>query len=686
MTSLKTVSASTGAQTTHTKYRPDIDGLRAIAVGAVVIFHAFPSLLKGGFIGVDIFFIISGFLISQILFSSLDKQKFSLLDFYSRRINRIYPALITVLASCLIFGWLALLPDEYKQLGKHTAGGAGFVANLLLWRESGYFDVLSESKPLLHLWSLGVEEQFYIVWPLFLALLWKSKLNKPITISIFIAASFYLNVSLSSSNPTAAFYSPLTRFWELLLGAMLAYKTTYARSAPLTTPALTNGKSSSHSPNLSNFIENLQAFVGLALIGVGFALITKQNMFPGYWALLPSLGTVLIIHAGPDAWFNKNILSHRFMVFVGLISFPLYLWHWPLLSFLRVIEGELPSPVSRSIAVTASVVLAWATYRLIEIPLRYKTTGKAKTITLFFLMGVLGLIGLAIYKADGLPKRAALATLEQKSNDLNFYQLSQCKDEKLLSQSMSWCNKSTPSSTENIILWGDSHAEHLFPGIKSLSQENWLLIGRHSCPPILGEKAWLTSASKEDCELANNAAINLIAKSDAKVVVLAWLGNLYTSDKGLAPEHILINDENPQNRYIIGEINDPSHKQELFNAAMTRTVQTLLDLGKQVVIVKDTPEFMFDPRACLSRPFRPEARDCSVPKQQFITRNAAYSMLLDRLAGMSPNVKIFDAASVFCDAQRCTQSDPQHEYFRDGHHLSNEGSLKVARQLIELTH
>jgi peptidoglycan/LPS O-acetylase OafA/YrhL len=209
----------------HPKYRPDIDGLRAIAVLSVVIFHAFPNLLKGGFIGVDIFFVISGFLISTIILSGLKHDSFSFIEFYSRRIKRIYPALLLVLIASFIFGWFALLADEYKQLGKHIAGGAGFISNFILWKESSYFDNAAETKPLLHLWSLGIEEQFYIVWPLLLWIAWKQRLNILTLVLIVMIISFVLNVNTIQSDSTAAFYSPQTRFWELLIGSILAYAT-----------------------------------------------------------------------------------------------------------------------------------------------------------------------------------------------------------------------------------------------------------------------------------------------------------------------------------------------------------------------------------------------------------------------------------------------------------------------------
>ena len=219
---------------THPNYRADIDGLRAIAVIAVVFYHAFPGskVLTGGFIGVDIFFVISGYLISTIIIGNLERGSFSFIEFYSRRIRRIFPALLTILIASIVFGWFALLAYEYKQLGKQIAGGAGFISNFLFWQESGYFDNAVDTKPLLHLWSLGIEEQFYIIWPLILWLAFKKRVYVFTMLITIMAASFSLNINEVTSNGVAAFYSPQTRFWELLAGSILAYLTLHKKIHP----------------------------------------------------------------------------------------------------------------------------------------------------------------------------------------------------------------------------------------------------------------------------------------------------------------------------------------------------------------------------------------------------------------------------------------------------------------------
>ena len=371
------------AHLSHPKYRPDIDGLRAIAVLSVVAFHAFPSWVKGGFIGVDVFFVISGYLISTIIFENLDKGTFSFYEFYSRRIRRIFPALLLVLIACFAFGWFALLADEYKQLGKHIAAGAGFLSNFILWNEAGYFDNSAETKPLLHLWSLGIEEQFYIVWPLLLWFAWKRKFNLLSITVVVVVASFILNLKGVKQDMVATFYSPQTRFWELLSGSFLAWFTLYKKDAFTGIKSkidvwLSRIVCSEKQDNDGRTLSNVISFVGLFLLLYGFWRINKELSYPGKWALVPVLGAVLIITAGSKAWVNRTILSNKLAVWFGLISFPLYLWHWPILSFARIVESEVPSRNIRIAAVVLSIALAWLTYKLVERPIRFGNYSKVK--------------------------------------------------------------------------------------------------------------------------------------------------------------------------------------------------------------------------------------------------------------------------------------------------------------------
>ncbi len=336
----------------HPKYRPDIDGLRAIAVFAVIGFHAFPQKVAGGFVGVDVFFVISGFLISTIIFSDLERETFSIAEFYNRRIRRIFPALILVMAASLAFGWFVLVPDEYLHLGKHLISSALFIQNFILWKESGYFDTGAQEKPLLHLWSLAIEEQFYIFWPLLLVWGWKRRLSI-LTITVTVAVlSFSANILATYIDSSADYYLPVTRFWELMIGGILAYI-------------------SLHRPDLLRHYKNLQGLVGITLIGLSIFLINDKQSFPGWWALLPVLGTAIIISAGPAAYTNKKLLSNKLLVWAGLISYPLYLWHWPLLSFGYIINPSL-SRFDKILLIVSAIIAAILTYRFIELPLRTK--------------------------------------------------------------------------------------------------------------------------------------------------------------------------------------------------------------------------------------------------------------------------------------------------------------------------
>jgi peptidoglycan/LPS O-acetylase OafA/YrhL len=422
----------------HPRYRRDIDGLRAIAVLSVIGFHAFPEWFKGGFIGVDIFFVISGFLITTILAASLDRGDLHPLAFYRRRIRRIFPALALVLIACCCFGWFALLADEYKRLGKHVAAGAGFIANFVLWRESGYFDNAAETKPLLHLWSLAVEEQFYIIWPLLFWLAAKVRRLLLPMIALVAVASFAAGIRESQRDVATAFYSPYTRFWEIATGALLAYL---------------GSRIDADKPHIT---ENIQSLSGACLIAVGLIFITKDTAFPGWWALLPTLGATLIISAGPHAWLNRNVLSSGAFVFVGLISYPLYLWHWPLISFVHMTVADVPSPGIRIAAVLASIGLAWLTYRLIETPVRAGLTRVWQPTALLALMAAICSFGYYCYRRDGLPTRSGLTSAmrpEQVQAELDRY----------------WSATGTnfDGHTPKVIVYGDSQAWDIFSALKN---------------------------------------------------------------------------------------------------------------------------------------------------------------------------------------------------------------------------
>lgn len=362
----------TSEETSEIGYRPDVDGLRAVAIISVVVFHYFPHLLTGGFTGVDIFFVISGFLISSILYKEIELGTFKFLRFYGRRIRRIFPALILVLMVTYLFYSHFLLSSDLRQLGKHILGAAAFCANFVYWRESGYFDAAATMKPLLHIWSLGIEEQFYFVWPILLLLLYKY--TKPQwMISLLLISSFGYGLYCVRTDLTTAFYSPFSRFWELMVGGLLAF---VLRQRPTT----------ERNPN------HVLSILGAFFMLIGLLIIDKDRAFPGWLALLPTMGAMLIILAGQMAVINR-FLSTRMMVGIGLISYPLYLWHWPALVGYKIVFGQQPTGMAAVGLIFMCVTLSYLTWRFLEIPIRTKWPKGISTWTLITLMGLMAVLG-----------------------------------------------------------------------------------------------------------------------------------------------------------------------------------------------------------------------------------------------------------------------------------------------------
>lgn len=671
----------------HPKYRPDIDGLRAVAVLSVVAFHAFPNWIKGGFIGVDIFFVISGFLISSIIFENLDKGTFSFSEFYARRIKRIFPALVLVLIASLALGWFALLADEYKQLGKHTTAGAGFVSNLALWKEAGYFDNSAETKPLLHLWSLGIEEQFYIIWPLLLWLAWKGGFNL-LTITIIVASiSFFLNIKGVKQDAVATFYSPQTRFWELLSGSLLAWGMLYKKGAyagfntKLDTwlgAALYKQAPKADGKTLSNVL----SFVGFFLLVYGFWKINKQFSFPGKWALLPVIGAVLLILAGPKAWVNRTLLSKRVAVWFGLISFPLYLWHWPLLSFARIVEGEVPSRKIRIAVIILSVVLAWLTYKLLERRIRLGGNSKAKVAILVVCMGVIGYVGYNIYSRDGLSFRSIVVKQKAiaESFDWKYWENPDCRKKFGISP----CQYS--SEPLSLMIVGDSHGNHLYPGLVNALQADAGVISAGTCTPTSGVKLLVNKNQAEHpCAtndyLAQNIKI-LDANPTIKTVILSsfWrpvLEGGFINER--EREHwggIRVESALPEERGLPPD--------ELIYRGIKRTISELKRREKDVIFVRDTPDFELDIRdICLKRFALARDAECQLPRSTFDNRRSKENLLVERLRKDFPDLKLLDPFDTFCNAESCFLSVNGISLYRDQHHLSEYGSTFLAKSLVD---
>jgi len=375
-----------------------------------------------------VFFVISGFLISTIIFRGMNERMsgrgegkpFSFIDFYSRRVRRIFPSLIFCLLTFLVLGWFVLLPDEYSLFGKHTLGASAYVSNLLLWSEAGdYFQTASQTKPLLHLWSLGIEEQFYLIWPLVLFIAYKLNFNIFTLALMGAIASFGFELHLVKGNPTAAFYSPFLRFWELMAGSILAWLKLYksemfARLADRLTPYLSRVLlRDSSRVNSVSFCSNLLSVLGLVSILIGIFALNGRH-FPGSKALYPVLGAVMMIAAGKDAFLNRYLLSNRVMVWFGLISYPLYIWHWPFLSFAWIVNGEMPELRVRMACVVLAVAMSAITYYLVEPYLRWGRYGGYKAAGLLSVMVIVGVTGYSISHHAGYSDRVTIETDEKK--------------------------------------------------------------------------------------------------------------------------------------------------------------------------------------------------------------------------------------------------------------------------------
>jgi peptidoglycan/LPS O-acetylase OafA/YrhL len=476
-------------------YRPDIDGLRAISILLVVLYHAQPWLVSGGFIGVDIFFVISGFLITRLILSEIEAGDFSALTFYARRVRRIFPALMVVLATVWLIGWFVLLPNAFTLLGENIAAGVGFVSNLFQLYQAGYFAPDAAENPLLHLWSLGIEEQFYIFWPPILLLIAGSK-RRHIYILGLAAASFGASLLIYAGYKDWSFYSPLPRAWELLAGGLIA-EWQLARTPP-------DGLLSRH--------QDLSAAIGLALIIAGAFVLNQASPFPGFGVLLPVAGAMLLILSA-NSRINRTLLSSRPMVMVGLISYPLYLWHWPLLSYLSILRNGIPNVLEIWLGVVVSVCLASLTYYLVELPIRRRAGVVPKLAAGLLALGVCGIVTLT---ASGFGIRFPseirdIAAIKPKDNSGLRNDCFQETATKFADHCIE------PGDRPLLFLWGDSTAASLSSGLQQEARKSGFRLARFAeagCAPVLA------SGVNARCDAANEDAFERLQSAHPDIVLL----------------------------------------------------------------------------------------------------------------------------------------------------------------------
>ncbi|CAB3788222.1 acyltransferase family protein [Pararobbsia alpina] len=672
--SQKNMSPIEATETGRPRYRPDIDGLRAVAVAAVVLFHAFPRLLPGGFVGVDLFFVISGYLITRILCTDLQAGRYSIATFYARRVRRIFPALALVLTTTYVLGWFCLFNGEFKQLGKHIIAGVGFVSNWVLWGEAGYFDQAADTKPLLHLWSLSVEEQYYVFWPLLLAFAFKRG-RVLITIVGVAILSFVLNVLLIPHHAAAAFFLPGSRVWELLAGALFAHL-----------PQLQDRRG--FRILLAPQYQNVLSTLGFALCIGSFIGFNSQLAFPGWWALLPVLGACLLIGAGIEGWVNQRVLAHPVAVGLGKISYPLYLWHWVLLTYATIIAGgNSPAFVRRGI-VAISVGLAWLTTIVVERPVRFGPSRIAKVLVPCLAMLVVAYLGQMTYMRDGLDFRKGYSP----NADVNTAKLgaghefvkASCGVASADQHLFQFC-ETDKRAVSHYAVWGDSKADALYWGLvrESSPGQSWTIIGRPSCAPMVGMRrtsSYVGDDSK-DCVMADQKALHaLIANPDLGTVVLVTAARVLTG----------------QTYERTGDSRrDPSAALDGLDSA----ISALQRAGKHVALVVDNPTLP-DPRSCMDR--KPLAlhvvraalgvtainasAKCAISYQKNLSRTTSYRAVIEQVKQRHPDLLVYDPASVLCDLKSgvCPIAMNGKFLYSYGDHISDYANGRIADQFLPL--
>jgi peptidoglycan/LPS O-acetylase OafA/YrhL len=621
------------------KYRSEIDGLRAVAVIPVILFHAGFEFVSGGFVGVDVFFVISGYLITSILLNDLTSGSFSLLAFYERRARRILPALFFVCFCCMPFAFVWMLPSQLEDFSKSLVAVVLFVSNVLFWREEGYFSAAAELKPLLHTWSLAVEEQFYLLFPVFLFLLWRFGLRLISSIiAIFAVLSLSLSEYASIHHPSANFYLAPSRAWELLIGAICAF-------------ILHDKKQWS-----SNFLSAL----GLVMILVSVFLFDDETPFPSLYTLVPVLGAALIVLFARQGTWTAQLLSLRLPVFIGLISYSAYLWHQPLFAFARLRNLSEPGPALMAGLVVGTFLLAFLTWRFVERPFRTKGSRLAfsrRTI----LSGSLGIscliiiIGLSGEAADGLGWRSngevTFRELEERVA-INHGLNSHCEEKFNASPN---CYTSV---LPEILLWGDSFAMHLSQGILA-SGEN-LAIQQHTksgCSPVLGIATMRTDQGADwapGCLDFNRQVMAWLERNETvKIVILA------SPFSQLLDARILT-----ETGEVIASPTIDTVAKENFS-----TVDAIRRTGARVVIVSPTPFSGYDTGQCLMRSvfFKADESSCD-----FVL--GAKTQVDDLLREVESNVAVYWLQDDICTNGLCDVMQEGIFIFRDEGHLSKEGS------------
>lgn len=650
-------------------YRSDIDGLRAIAVGSVVLFHARIPPFTGGYIGVDVFFVISGFLITSILHQEMTAGTYSLADFYDRRIRRIFPALFLMMAATTLFAALILMPRQMQGYVGTLVPSALFFANIHFENLLNYFGPAADEVPLLHLWSLAVEEQFYIFFPLVLFVLMKLGGRRLAVggLTLIALASLAYAESIVESEQSAAFFLLQSRAWELLAGSLLAMVTL---------------------PRLPEKAASWLGIAGAAAIVIPVFAYDKQTVFPGLWALPPVLGAVAIIHSGAFAprGIVARALSLKGLVYVGRISYALYLWHWPMLVLIAIWKGRHTTYIESGIVILAAGVISGLSLKYVETPLRRGSAlgGRrllrigAGACAILLTVGV----ALALQKVGRgvFPISRLGAAAEAAADDRSVFQRSCNNNARFWTpdqmQPIALCARGPGAATGSydVLVWGDSHAGATFLGLAEAVEKLGLtarLQTMAGCPPLVGGIARQEHNNGAVCASYVNAVMDEIRRVKPKVVVLVSRWSLWTtlSGKGFA----LVSPEVPG-----GTARDRASSERVFAHMMERTVAELRKIGPQVIVLGQSPEYKPAPAGCVAtREFNQTGGSDACMTQ---TRDKAMKIIgpanevILATAGRHDGAAAFRMADIFCRDDRCTAGEGARFYYVDGDHLSVTGT------------
>lgn len=631
-------------------YRREIDGLRAIAVVPVILFHAGFNVFGGGYVGVDIFFVISGFLITAILIYELEQGDFSIVRFYERRARRILPALFFVMFACLPFAYIWMWPSELKAFAQSLVAVVAFSSNILFWKESGYFAATAELKPLLHTWSLAVEEQYYLLFPVFLLLSWRFGRQRVFWALIAIAlVSFVMAEWVWTDRPNANFYLAPTRAWELLAGSVCAF--------------LTVGQEQRTSNGLS--------VLGLTMIVFSIFVYDSSTPFPSAYTLMPVVGTALIIlFAGQGTWVAR-MLSLRAFVGVGLISYSAYLWHQPLFAFARIRSLTEPSVYLMAGLAVAALFLAWATWHFVEKPFRNPKNPILRSRRILFLTSgatgaVLLLVGFAGHVNDGFVNL----------NDVSF----------------------EASLNDPFYVMGDSHAGHLTNGLERATKGAVIDMSSLGCIPFRDVDRSDARFEVGNCARTMNSFLDRLASIDEEsYVVLSSMGPVYLDGTPFMGKDLARVNGNE-----VKLISNPaiSGHYQVFEYGMRTTLSELTANEKLTVIfAMDVPELGIDmgcganqkvlslfslqlPDFTSYRNIPPAS--CRITRQNYESRAGSYRKMVNEVLADFPDVELFDPSQYMCDTEYCYGYLKDYGYlYTDVDHLSVFGSIFIAERLSE---